>query len=268
MDIKSKTLTPSLPSGFSPLAPSRRCADIPEMEQLDIDADRKTGSPGSYKSSPNSMRGSPGSLRGSPRGHSSPSGNSPGSRTPRPIHHGLSVSLILSEIDPKRGCNAVFVDYLRRATRRSQYLVGDMHCPDVQIVACSEAWCQRCGFGAEGVLGRDCRHIQGPKTDIRAIGALSRAIAGGTYATTSLVNYHKDGTPFRNDFIMCPLLASDGEPRYYVSVHEPDPPLQWNLAAVPSPTNVQRHLLTKCAEPRADSSRDVSAPAPPEPPRP
>jgi len=113
MEVKSKTLTPSLPSGFSPVAPSRRCADIPEMSELDIDGDRKMGSPGSYKSSPSSMRGSPGSLRGSPgslrgspRGHSSPSGNSPGShgsRTPRPIHHGLSVSLILSEIDPKRG---------------------------------------------------------------------------------------------------------------------------------------------------------------------
>ena len=82
------------------------------------------------------------------------------------------------------------------------------------------------------------------------------------------MNYHKDGTPFRNDFIMCPLISSNGDARYYVSVHEPDPPLQWNLAAVPSPTNVQRHLLTKCAEPRADSSRDVSAPAPPPPPRP
>ena len=60
------------------------------------------------------------------------------------------------------------------------------------------------------------------------------------------VNYHADGSKFRNDFIMCPLLAPGGETRYFISVHKSAPALDWSLGPPPHP-NIRDHFLGEVA---------------------
>lgn len=144
-------------------------------------------------------------------------------------HVGLPVKEILANIS-HRGANKVFVDYLQRTTSESQYLVGDADDADCAIVACSDAWLRRCGYGKQDVLGRGCRHLQGPETNPHALVDMAQSMARDGQCATSLVNYHADGTPFQNDFIMVPMTGTNGKVRYYMSVHCAEPALDWALA--------------------------------------
>ena len=107
-------------------------------------------------------------------------------------HVGLPIPDILANIS-QEGANRVFVDYLQRTTPESQYLVGDAHDADCAIVACSGAWLERCGYGEDEVIGRGCRHLQGPETCARAVAAMGEAMGRDGQCATSLINYHADG---------------------------------------------------------------------------
>ena len=145
-------------------------------------------------------------------------------------HVGLPIADILATIS-QEGVNRVFVDYLQRTTPESQYLVGDAHDADCAIVACSGAWLERCGYGEAEVIGRGCRHLQGPETCARAVAAMGEAMGRDGQCATSLINYHADGSKFQNDFILVPLTSRDGPAaRYYMSVHSAEPALDWSLA--------------------------------------
>ena len=114
-------------------------------------------------------------------------------------HVGLPIPDILANIS-QEGANRVFVDYLQRTTPESQYLVGDAHDADCAIVACSGAWLERCGYGEDEVIGRGCRHLQGPETCARAVAAMGEAMGRDGQCATSLINYHADGaTPVSVD---------------------------------------------------------------------
>lgn len=66
------------------------------------------------------------------------------------------------------------------------------------------------GYGAEEVVGRSPKFLQGPDTDPRATAALSEAITAGEPAYTTLLNYRADGTPFWNELSIAPERDASG----------------------------------------------------------
>jgi hypothetical protein len=48
------------------------------------------------------------------------------------------------------------------------------------------------------VLGRNCRFIQGPDTDLTVVAQLRAAIEDGSDLSVCLLNYRRDGTTFWN----------------------------------------------------------------------
>ena len=194
-------------------------------------------------------------------------------------HVGLPIADILANIS-QTGANRVFVDYLQRTTPESQYLVGDAHDADCAIVACSGAWLERCGYGEDEVIGRGCRHLQGPETCARAVAAMGEAMGRDGQCATSLVNYHADGatpcpwtlsksspvgvragTKFQNDFILVPLTSRDSrEARYYMSVHAAEPALDWSLAP-PVPARSPEARVRSFSESLSPAAATRSPPA-------
>ena len=175
-------------------------------------------------------------------------------------HVGLPIADILANIS-QEGANRVFVDYLQRTTPESQYLVGDAHDADCAIVACSGAWLERCGYGEDEVIGRGCRHLQGPETCARAVAAMGEAMGRDGQCATSLINYHADGSKFQNDFILVPLTSRDGPAaRYYMSVHSADPVLDWSLGP-PVPPNSPEACVRAFSLPPSPSLATRSPPA-------
>ena len=120
---------------------------------------------------------------------------------------------------------------------QQNFVLSDPRLPDNPIVYASPGFYQLTGYTPDQVLGRNCRFLQGPATDPRAVDIIRKAIANGSDATTCLLNYKADGTPFWNQFFIAALRDSDNCIVNYVSKY----------------TRLVSCLL-RCADPFLDSS--------------
>jgi diguanylate cyclase (GGDEF)-like protein/PAS domain S-box-containing protein len=69
---------------------------------------------------------------------------------------------------------------------------------------------QLTGYTAADMLGGKCSMLQGPDTDPRAVEVLRHAIASGTEAYVTILNYRANGTPFWNEIALAPQRDADG----------------------------------------------------------
>lgn len=69
--------------------------------------------------------------------------------------------------------------------------------PPYAIVHTNKAWCEATGFTFLDVVGKTCTCLQGPATEGLALRELHAALAERQPCSSELVNYRRDGTPFR-----------------------------------------------------------------------
>ena len=98
---------------------------------------------------------------------------------------------------------------------RMPQIVTDPNLPDNPIVFANRAFQELCGYGADNLIGRNCRFLQGPDTDPADVAKVRDAIAARRDVVVELVNYHRDGTPFRNELYISPVFDPDGRLRYF-----------------------------------------------------
>mgnify|MGYP000309309370 FL=1 len=101
---------------------------------------------------------------------------------------------------------------------QQNFVLSDPRLPDNPIVFASEGFYKLTGYSPEQVLGRNCRFLQGPGTDPRAVDVLRKAIASGQDATVCLLNYKEDGEPFWNQFFVAALRDANNNVVNYVGV--------------------------------------------------
>ncbi|MFM5950287.1 MAG: PAS domain-containing protein [Novosphingobium sp.] len=95
-------------------------------------------------------------------------------------------------------------------------VVSDPRQADNPIVACNEAFMQLTGYSREEILGRNCRFLRGERTEPEQTAMLREAVAGSRPVMVELINYKKDGTPFRNAVMIAPLFDEKGELTYFL----------------------------------------------------
>lgn len=88
--------------------------------------------------------------------------------------------------------------------------------PDNPIEAVNGAFCDLTGYGPEEILGRNCRFLAGDKTEPWVTAELRRAVAERRSALVEILNYRRDGTPFRNGVMIAPLFGDDGELAWFL----------------------------------------------------
>ncbi|KAK8226750.1 hypothetical protein HDK77DRAFT_384708 [Phyllosticta capitalensis] len=71
-------------------------------------------------------------------------------------------------------------------------------------------------YGVSYAIGRNCRFLQGPRTNPHSIERLRQAIHEGREINEVLLNYRRDGSTFLNLLMMAPLLDSKGNVRYFI----------------------------------------------------
>lgn len=101
---------------------------------------------------------------------------------------------------------------------QQNFVVSDPSLPDNPIVYCSDGFCKLTGYKRSEVLGRNCRFLQGPETDQRAVDMIRQGIAEGRDVSVCLLNYKADGSTFWNQFFVAALCGSDGSIVNYVGV--------------------------------------------------
>lgn len=65
-------------------------------------------------------------------------------------------------------------------------------------------------------IGRNCRFLQGPKTNKHTVARLGEMIRANKEHSEVFLNYRRDGSPFMNLLMMAPLLDSRGNVRYFI----------------------------------------------------
>lgn len=95
-------------------------------------------------------------------------------------------------------------------------VVSDPRLPDNPIIACNAAFVELTGFQPAEILGQNCRFLRGPLTEPEQTLMLREAVAARRPTMVELINYRKDGTPFRNAVMIAPLFDEDGGVVYFL----------------------------------------------------
>jgi phosphoserine phosphatase RsbU/P len=96
--------------------------------------------------------------------------------------------------------------------------IADLSLPDNPLIYVNAAFERLTGYSANEVLGRNCRFLQGPGTDLEAVTALRTAVRERCAVTVQLLNYRKDGTPFWNRLSITPVLDGSGAATHFIGV--------------------------------------------------
>ena len=114
-------------------------------------------------------------------------------------------------------------DLLTEDEREKSVVISDPSRPDGPIIFVSDEFERQTGYPPEEVLGRNCRFLQGPETDPRAIQAIRDALAAETEINIDILNYRKDGTKFWNRLRIRPLFDDKGNLQYFAGAQNPIP---------------------------------------------
>lgn len=95
-------------------------------------------------------------------------------------------------------------------------VLSDPRLPDNPIIECNQAFLALTGYAREEIIGRNCRFLVGPGTEPRLTEALRAGLREKRVAMAEILNYRKDGTPFRNAVMIAPIFGEDGEVRYFL----------------------------------------------------
>ncbi|MCJ2099785.1 PAS domain S-box protein [Methylobacterium sp. E-046] len=98
---------------------------------------------------------------------------------------------------------------------RTPMILTDPNRPDDPIVFANRAFQDLSGYGADELLGRNCRFLQGPDTDPAHVQAIRDALAAKRDLAIDIVNYRRDGTPFLNELFISPILDPEGRVLYH-----------------------------------------------------
>ena len=72
------------------------------------------------------------------------------------------------------------------------------------------------GYKREEIIGRNCRFLRGAATEDEKARVLRDGIWRKQPVMVEILNYKKDGTPFRNAVMVAPIFDASGELEYFL----------------------------------------------------
>ncbi|KAF2692012.1 hypothetical protein K458DRAFT_398373 [Lentithecium fluviatile CBS 122367] len=96
------------------------------------------------------------------------------------------------------------------------FCLSDPSRTDNPLIFASEEFHRTTQYGVSYAIGRNCRFLQGPRTNRNSIARLRKAVQEGKEVSEVFLNYRRDGSPFMNLLMMAPLLDSRGNLRYFI----------------------------------------------------
>ncbi len=95
-------------------------------------------------------------------------------------------------------------------------VVSNPRLADNPIIACNQAFMDLTGYGPDEIIGRNCRFLRGPGTETDLSEQLRAGIFARVPVMVEILNYKKDGTPFRNAVMVAPIFDAEGEIEYFL----------------------------------------------------
>lgn len=81
---------------------------------------------------------------------------------------------------------------------------------DNPLEVVNPAFCALTGYRSEEIIGRNCRFLAGKATEPWITERIGEAIRSRQSVLVDILNYRRDGTPFRNGVLVTPLFDEEG----------------------------------------------------------
>lgn len=95
-------------------------------------------------------------------------------------------------------------------------VISNPRLPDNPIIACNDAFVQLTGYARSEIIGHNCRFLTGRDSEPWLSEQLREGIRNLQPAMVEILNYKKDGTPFRNAVMVAPIFDSQGKVEYFL----------------------------------------------------
>ncbi len=104
------------------------------------------------------------------------------------------------------------------AASNNGIVITDPTLPDNPIVYANEGFLRTTGYGADEIVGRNCRFLQGQDRDQPGLNEVREAIQEGRECRVVLRNYKKDTTLFWNELSISPVYDEAGRLTNYIGI--------------------------------------------------
>jgi PAS domain S-box-containing protein len=101
------------------------------------------------------------------------------------------------------------------AMTRMPMIVADPNLDDNPIVFANGAFLDLTGYSEDELIGRNCRFLQGARTNPETVNDIRQALAERKPYAGEILNYRRDGTAFWNALFIGPIYDNDGKLLYY-----------------------------------------------------
>ena len=95
-------------------------------------------------------------------------------------------------------------------------VVTNPHRPDNPIEIANDAFCALTGYAASEIIGRNCRFLAGEGTEPAVQAQIRSAMAEQRPVLVDILNYRRDGAPFRNGVMIAPLFDAERKLEFFL----------------------------------------------------
>lgn len=95
-------------------------------------------------------------------------------------------------------------------------VISNPRLPDNPIIAVNQAFCDLTGYEPDEILGRNCRFLAGPATEPWLTERIRQGTRDRKPTLVEILNYKRDGRPFRNAVLVAPVFLPDGQLEYFI----------------------------------------------------
>ena len=87
---------------------------------------------------------------------------------------------------------------------------------DNPIEVANGAFCDLTGYSESEIVGRNCRFLAGEATEPWLTERIREGVRTRRSVLVDILNYKRDGTPFRNGVLVTPLFGEDGDLQWFL----------------------------------------------------
>lgn len=156
-------------------------------------------------------------------------------------------------------------DHVVRAIRQSplSMVISDPRLDDNPITYVNSAFEKLTLYSRDFALGRNCRFLQGDRTDPRDVERIREGLRSEKEFEVTVTNHRADGEPFRNLLIVAPVHDDEGELTAYFGIQRevtgPEEEDEDSLALLRELQHrVKNHLAMVVSMIRVQARRDVT----------
>jgi PAS domain S-box-containing protein len=95
-------------------------------------------------------------------------------------------------------------------------VISNPRAKDNPIVACNDSFINLTGYSESEIVGRNCRFLAGPATEPWLTDAIRSGVRKHCPVMVEILNYKRDGTPFRNAVLVAPIYDNDGVLEFFL----------------------------------------------------